>query len=248
MCVKNVVMVCASVLLIQTDAQGGMFAEMLKAAGRVGAKQLAKEAIEQAAKSSARSVVKSLSTEVAEANARRLAARSVLGLSDDAVRVAATTPGSALRMADDAAEALGKISVQNSRRLMMMADDLESTGKAPEVIALLARHAEGDQIVDFLWRNKATLVGGAAVGALQLNPDEAIAAGSELATTVLNVGGEYVAEPFIESTFQHVVEPAIGGSPFSAWLFIVISVVGAAVGLRAWSKHKRGGDRTVVYS
>ncbi|WP_145349505.1 hypothetical protein [Roseimaritima multifibrata] len=98
----------------------------------------------------------------------------------------------------------------------MLAPDLKAAGKSGEVIQLLAKGGKADEVLDFLWRNKGTIVGGAAVSAVLANPDKVLAA-----------GGEYVVKPAVQSTVSSVAAPTtliasgLGFLLFTGGLFTV---------------------------
>ena len=93
---------------------------------------------------------------------------------------------------DDAIKALGVVGPRNGRRIAMMAKD-----GGPEMAGLMgvvARH--GDPAMEFIWKHKATLAGGAALAAFVANPEPFINGTNQLATTV----GENAIKPGIQET------------------------------------------------
>ena len=52
---------------------------------------------------------------------------------------------------------------------MLLDGELAQAGRHPEVLGVIAKH--GDGAADFLWRNKGTLAGGAALTAFLADPE-----------------------------------------------------------------------------
>ena len=126
---------------------------------------------------------------------------------DDAVRVVSHPQGMALlsRYGDDVAEvlikhrgiaepvlaSLGTPAVRAMEAVGTQADagppswpkggELASLGRTPELLEVVARH--GDRAMDFIWRHKGVLAGGAALTAFLANPDR-LSGTSELVGTV----------------------------------------------------------------
>lgn len=221
---------------------GGVVSETLKAAGKAVARKLGGEVVEEGTKNVSKRLIRELAKEGAEQSAKRagsVAAGTASSLGRSAASGFAGSTGLVATYGDDALRAASRVSSQNARRLELMAGELKATGKASEVIALIAKNGAGDQVVDYLWRNKATLVGGAAVTTLLLNPEAAIAAGGELGSAVVNATGEYVAKPAVEGTLQHVIAPVIGGSAINAWLFFAVGILVIAGTVGFWIRTRK---------
>lgn len=219
--------------------QAGGLSQMLNAAVRIGARKIGSEAAEQGLKATAKNSAKELTEQLALSTARRKASRSVMGLSDDAIRLSGVGATTATKLADDVADCVGNLSAKNSRRLLMMSDSLESSGKATDLLALLAKDQAADQIVDFLWRNKATLAGGTAISLVLLNPEAALSATGDIGSALINGTGEYLITPAVDGTIEHVVSPIVGGSILRFWCFLLVGGLSVASAICIWRKTKQ---------
>lgn len=213
--------VVAVMLLSCEPASAGVLDKIVRAAGGVMMKKASGEAAEQGSKA----VAKRITQEALEVTNSRLATRAAIGLTDDAVRLTGSK-AAALALADDVAVVGGKVSAQNLRRLSMMADDIERSGKAPELMQLLAKNSAADQVVDFLWRNKATIASGALLTTVVLNPD------------IIKESTTNIGESIVETAGREIVHPLIGGSMFGAWMFVIIGVFVIAGALSIWLRPR----------
>lgn len=73
---------------------------------------------------------------------------------------------------------------------------------SPELLGVIARH--GDPAMEFIWKHKATLAGGAALTAFLTNPEPFINGTARL--------GETAAEHIIQPVVQDVAKPAVQGA------------------------------------
>ncbi len=66
---------------------------------------------------------------------------------------------------------LGTLSPRNARRLAMLAGEplFTQSARAAELFEVVARH--GDRALEFLWRHKAVLAGGAALATFLEHPE-----------------------------------------------------------------------------
>lgn len=224
---KIIMLMLTASVLPMTAASAGTITDMLKGAGRIVINKMGGEAIEAGAKSTAKQTARKVASEIAEANTKQLGARAAVGLSDDVAR-ASLKSAAPQALVPDAASVIGKLSAQSARRLEMMQDSIQASGRGPEIMAAIAKDGAGDQLVDFLWRNKATLVGGAAVTTVLMNPEAAFGA-----------AGEFVAGPAIEGSMQHVVAPLIGDSIFNFWLFIVMGAASVLLIFGFWRASRK---------
>jgi hypothetical protein len=95
-----------------------------------------------------------------------------------------------------AVQALGAVGPQNGRRLAMLMDgELANASRHPELLGVVARH--GDSAVNFLWQNKATLAGGAALAAFLNDPEPFLNGTRDIAS----VAGESVVKPVVGGFF-----------------------------------------------
>jgi hypothetical protein len=114
---------------------------------------------------------------------------------------------------------LGALGERGGRRLAMMANgELAAIGRTPELLSVIARY--GDPAMDFIWRHKGVLAGGAALTAFLANPEPYLNGTNRLAATV----GENLVKPTVTAA-GHVAEEAAG---FLCWTLTVIAVLLAA--------------------
>ncbi|AWM40135.1 hypothetical protein GobsT_14340 [Gemmata obscuriglobus] len=120
---------------------------------------------------------------------------------DEAASVLVRHPGVAEPLIESggahAVRALGAVTPQNGRRVAMLLNGELAAGAArhPEVLGVVAKH--GDSAVEFLWRNKATLAGGAALTAFLADPEPFLSGTRDLAA----VAGDSVVKPVLGGVF-----------------------------------------------
>ncbi|MDA7980167.1 MAG: hypothetical protein MPJ50_15480 [Pirellulales bacterium] len=219
---KTLIVVLISTLTLDMSGPpvaAGWWTELFKSGRRLLSKKAAGDVVEQTAKQGARrgttqTASKTLVTSSFGRGARRFG--------DDVVKTGRKA-GTAVSFADELAVATNRMSPQNSRRLFMLADELEATGHGPQVVGLLAKHGQADELMEFLWRHKGTLVGSAAVTMLCLHPDQVLGGTTDVAKHVTSVVGESVAEPVVE----HVAAPI--ASALSIGLLLLTLAVGVCL-------------------
>ncbi|MCA9065712.1 MAG: hypothetical protein KDA96_21735 [Planctomycetaceae bacterium] len=159
---------------------------------------------------SARDVAGKVMGEGAEAASRR-GLRTAVRHTDDAGRLliqqSDEVASFAAHFGDDAAMLAGKLDPAASRRLMTVACELNASGKAPEVLKLIAEGGKADQVIDFLCRNKGAIAGGAMLTALVTDPDAVLGAASDVTVGLAEVTGNTIAQPIIEKSMDHIVAP-----------------------------------------
>jgi len=103
------------------------------------------------------------------------------------------------------ASALANVHSQNARRLAMMAEDgeLAKIGRTPEVLAVVGRF--GDRAMEFLWKHKVALTGGAVLAAF-LNDPEPFLDGTR---QVVIAGVESIGMPIAEQVARRIDWPAL---------------------------------------
>lgn len=131
---------------------------------------------------------------------RSVAMKQFLKYGDDAARVLVRHPGVAESLVERggarAVKALGAIKPRNGRRLAMLMDgEIANVGRHPELLEVVARH--GDGAVNFLWQNKGTIAGGAALAAFLADPEPFLNGTRDLAA----VAGESVVKPVVGGVF-----------------------------------------------
>lgn len=175
---------------------------------------------------------------------------------DDAARVLSRSKAVILfaRYGDDAAEALikhrgiaeplveglgqpavkafGALGERGGRRLAMMAKgELPAMGHTPELLGVIGKY--GDPAMDFIWRHKAVLAGGAALTAFLANPEPYLNGTNRLVGTV----AENAVRPAVQAAGNIAEEAA----SFVRWALTILVVgltvaLGLAVKTRAFEK------------
>lgn len=95
-----------------------------------------------------------------------------------------------------AVKALGTLGPQSGRRLtMMMEGELANVAHHPALLEVVGKH--GEIALEFLWKNKATLAGGAALAAFLHNPEPFLNGARDISSVV----GENVVKPVTSGLF-----------------------------------------------
>jgi hypothetical protein len=131
---------------------------------------------------------------------------------DDAGRAIIKHPGVAEplvdRMGVPAIKALEAIGPQNGRRLAMMGGDA-----TPEMLGVIGKY--GDPAMDFIWRNKGTLAGSAALAGFLANPEPYLNGGNTL------VGK--VADATVKPTFVAAGNVVSETATFIRWVLTIVA-------------------------
>jgi hypothetical protein len=192
----------------------------------------------------------SLADDAGENAPRVLRLLSLYG--DDAARMVSHPQGLALlsRYGDDVAEVLIKhqgiaepvlaslgtpavkameaVGAQGGRRLAILAQggELAAIGRTPELLAVVARH--GDRAMDFIWRHKGVLAGGAALAAFLANPEPFLSGTSDLVGTV----AESTVKPAVVAA-GNVAQEAAGFVRWALTILLVALAVGIGLAIRS---------------
>ncbi|HEV3439904.1 MAG TPA: hypothetical protein VG122_21230 [Gemmata sp.] len=139
---------------------------------------------------------------------RPTAMTQYLQYGDEAATVLVRHPGVAEQLVErggaQAVKALSTVGPQSGRRVaMLMEGELANAAHHPALLEVIAKH--GETAVNFLWQNKATLAGGAALAAFLANPEPFLSGTRDIAS----VAGESVVKPVVSGVFT-VVEIALG--------------------------------------
>ncbi|MBX9580273.1 MAG: hypothetical protein K2X87_08200 [Gemmataceae bacterium] len=131
---------------------------------------------------------------------RPAAMKQFLQHGDEAANVLVRHPGVAEPLLEkggaQAVKALGSIDPRNGRRLaMLMEGEMANAGRHPELLGVVAKHGNG--AVNFLWQNKGTLAGGAALAAFLADPEPFLSGTRDIAS----VAGETVVKPVVGGVF-----------------------------------------------
>ena len=124
------------------------------------------------------------------------AMKQFLTYGDEAAAVLVRHPGVAEPLVErgglQAVKALGAVDARNGRRLAMLMDgELAQVGRHPEVLGVVGRY--GDRAANFIWENKATLAGAAALAAFLADPEPFLNGTRDIAA----VAGETVVKPVV---------------------------------------------------
>ena len=130
------------------------------------------------------------------------------------------------RFGADGAEALGKLSEQNVRRLAMLAED-QGAKVTPGLVKLFAKHGNADTLADYVWRNKGTIFFGATLATFVAAPEPFLNAAENVTTKSLDVA-ETVATETLHSAVAPIVTEAASQFPWGSTILIGM-VVGMAI-------------------
>ncbi|HEV3437110.1 MAG TPA: hypothetical protein VG122_07110 [Gemmata sp.] len=138
---------------------------------------------------------------------RPTAMKQFVQYGDEAAGVLCRHPGVAEPLIErggmQAVKALGTLGPQSGRRMvMMMEGELANVAHHPALLELVAKH--GETAVEFLWKNKTTLAGGAALATFLANPEPFLNGTRDIASIV----GENVVKPIF--TLLNYVLVAVG--------------------------------------
>lgn len=128
----------------------------------------------------------------------------------------------------EGADALGKLSQQNVRRLAMLVEE-HGEKVTPGLVQMFAKHGHADTIAEYVWRNKGALFVGGTLAAFVAKPDPFVNLAETVATKTLDTAVQPIA--------------TAAASQFPWGLTIVIGLfVGAAIVI------ERIGVSTVIKS
>ncbi len=171
--------------------------------GRKATREAAETAAKKATGEAAETIVRKTTAKAARESAEQLARKAGLAASrctDNAlsavVRYGDSAAGLINHFGDDAAQALVKVSPRNGRRLVMLEQELAQSGHAEPILKLVGNR--GDALVDWLWKNKASVAAGVGITMLLKNPDAVLNAGATVTTAALDSVGTNVVRPVTE--------------------------------------------------
>jgi hypothetical protein len=126
-----------------------------------------------------------------------------------------------------AATALTKVSEQNGRRIAMMANEgeLAKLGRSSELLDVVGKY--GDKGMNFVWKNKGTLLVGTALAAFLADPEPFIEGTKNLA----DVAAKSAIEPIAKEIGMR-----------TNWTITIIALVLCLIGyslIKQWIKPKR---------
>ncbi|WP_044148304.1 hypothetical protein [Singulisphaera acidiphila] len=136
------------------------------------------------------------------------------------------------RLGEPAVKALGAVGPQAGRRMAMLAGDLAESGQAPEVMGVIARY--GDPAMDFLWRNKAILAGGATLAAFLADPEPYINGTADIARVGVEGANQLaatVAENAVKPTLEAAGKVASNAVEAARWPLTALLVAGIGGGV-----------------
>ena len=201
------------VLALSITMHSASNAQIVRKAGGYLFRKAFGETAERTGKSAGRSVV-SKSARTAGKSATSTTRRKALttGLEQTSTKLVK-------KYGDDAIRAAKKLSPQNARRLQMMSPSIEKSGNGKQLMTLLAKSKNSNQIVEFLYRHRFELAGGVLVAAVIANPDKVLGATSDSVSKVVGTTGREIVTPIAQETVR----------PLAHWLgftfFAVLMVV-----------------------
>jgi hypothetical protein len=115
------------------------------------------------------------------------------------------------------AKAMSEVGVENGRRLATMVDtgELAKIGRGEELLGVVGKF--GDKGMEFIYKHRKVLAGGAALAAFLANPQPYIDGTLELASLV----GETVVKPIVNIPGEMAKESM--QNPAVAWTFAAVS-------------------------
>ncbi len=197
-------------------------AQLVRKMGQYIGSQIMRESTEEAVEQGVKQGVRTAAKEAAEASVKAGSANVGRGVITSGAGQAARFGA---QYGDEAVKALAKVTPQNARRLRMLSEELASTGHADEIWSMIAKGGRGDQVVDFLWRNKGTLVGGAMLATFVVNPEDVLDGTSKAIGNVTESVGTTIVEPVARETGRTAVH-WLGATLFLAVCSLVVCWAG----------------------
>jgi len=93
----------------------------------------------------------------------------------------------------EGAEALGKLSQKNGRRLAMLVEE-QGEKVTPDLVRVFAKHGSADTVADWVWRRKGSLFVGAALATFVNNPNAYLDAAESVSSKTLDAAVKPLAE------------------------------------------------------
>lgn len=126
--------------------------------------------------------------------------------------------------------AIKQLSNQGVRRLAMIADEPSTAilSKNTDLLGIVGRY--GDRAMDFIWRNKLTLVGGTALAAFVANPEPFLDGSRKLVENGVDSIATNIGKPIAEQ---------LGNAKDWTWRILAIT----AMLLLFWAWKTRGSNR-----
>ena len=211
--------------------QTGSEAQLVKKAGGYIARKVLGESTERAGKSAGRIVVTK--------SARSAGKKASTSVTRMGINKGSRSASSRLTKmyGDDAARAMKGLSSQNSRRLQMMAGSIEKSGQGRQLMTFLAKRKDSNRIVEFLYRHRGKLIGGAII-AVVANPDKILGAASDSVSKVIGSTGREMVKPIAKEA----------AAPIAHWFgftFFTLVMIGLAGGIAVLFLTKRNKNKIV---
>jgi hypothetical protein len=172
---------------------------------REGAEFLGKKVMKEGAQEAAEMGSKKILREAAQESTEQVLKRSSVraGRYSDEAAAAVIKHGDTVaplinEFGDDAAQAVTQITDRNARRLTMLTEELATSPQGADLMQLVAKGGQGDQIVDFLWKHRGKIAGTAILGTLLANTDAVLESGTAITTSAIETTGESLVEPLAE--------------------------------------------------
>ncbi|MEM8671656.1 MAG: hypothetical protein AAGG48_29330 [Planctomycetota bacterium] len=224
-----IILVTLGVMSPHVQAGGWLGKALLHGSGRAAgraaaeaggeiAKQSAKQVLRRSSQKALQEATEQTSRQVTKAFEKTLSKSLAGGASKQAI--------------SELTLATAKLTGRNQRRLLMMAEDLNRTGRTADLVAFLGSAAQPDRIIEALWANRGKLATGAALSALVIHGDDMVEA------VASHVAGPAI-EQSIESTMKHVAGPiAAKASPIALSFGVVVALAAPILVFSVWTKTR----------
>jgi hypothetical protein len=198
-------------LIFMTVPAHAQLGKVLREGAEAVSQKVFRESAEAGAQKAAQQASRVAARKTLQESGEALLRKSASGLGDNAARLAARHGDAVVaplvgKFGDDAAQALGKLSPRQARRLALVGEELAATGRGADWLRVIAE--KGDVAADWVWANKGSLALTTVGVAFLADPDAFLSSGERLATTAVVTAGHEVARPLIEESAKHVA-PAV---------------------------------------
>lgn len=195
-------------------------AQIIGKTGKLIYKKVFGESVKQGSKNAAKRSAIAITKQATRKGLQRSATSAITktGIAKSSKLVAA--------YGDDATRAVAKLNPQSARRLAMLGDDIATSPHGGKLMKLIAERGDGDKIMAWLYRNKATIIGGTLLASFVADPDAYLNAGEKVASNITQSAGKYIAKPMIESAVTpiiHWIGIGVGLTAFCGFSYFVFN-------------------------
>lgn len=195
-------------------------------------------------------------SKVGSKSAGKVAARTASGTAAHAAGKAATAASAKVaekgtRVAASAvvkhlgvsgASALSRLKPEAAEKLAEMSSVLARSPHRAEWVRVIGQY--GGDCVDFLWKHRSGLAVGTVATAALIRPEDFFRSMGGVAEAGVSAAGEFVAQPLINATAEHVVGPAAREAAAGvSWKFVVGNITMILLGLfgiALWRRRPSG--------